>query len=496
MKRTIALLLAMLSLFALAACGETPEAAPTGAPAETAAPSEIPIEPAPEIPTATAEELSLAGLETVEEVRAYLDTVLPRGRDEVLIPYVADIYHAGENTLTWMLFGFCTRDGEIVTKPVFRSVEPVRELLSDWPDPETLYLCFFPSDGMDGALYTTSGEHADGRRYEAIPCPDDFVFGGVGELVDDGVYCVEGYEDARPGGRYDIVRKSDGVKVAETEAPCWPGLWSCDLGNGDRIYYTLLDGICTTYDRDFTPILRVPALGSWSIELFTAAPAETGAMPVPETVEPLPLSAQRQYEANLFLSNFSEQGFGQRPGAGTFVSSEASVAQLFSWAKINKRSAISYEGNYEVMTREDYVDIVRRYFDLDAVPEPAEGADFSAEFGMGRYDWDHCWYENGRFYYPAADGESHTCFSVADSAETADGRYTRFRFTIYALDLQIYWDNNGIPDAYYHLTPSEAAARVAAGEISLVGTGTADAGTFYLESSGRQSWRLLRYAPD
>ena len=66
--------------------------------------------------------------------------------------------------------------------------------------------------------------------YEGHPAADTMNECGCGELID------------HPGNRYDICRKSDGVKVAVTEAPCRPGFQLIDPGNGDRSYYTLLDG--------------------------------------------------------------------------------------------------------------------------------------------------------------------------------------------------------------------------------------------------------------
>ena len=234
-------------------------------------------------------------------------------------------------------------------------------------------------------------------------------------------------------------------------------------------------------------------------------PAPAAETPAPETPAPEPtdpgvltaLNGTQQYEANVFLSNFGEQGFAW---SGPFEAADAGVVQLFAfahlWAKINSRSKIFYENNFEVMTRDDYTEIVKRYFALEQVPEPAEGEDFSEAFGMGNFDWDRSWYAGGRFYFPAADGESHTGFCVADEAyKLPDGNW-RFRFTVYELDLDIYWDNNGIPGAYYRLTPAEAAQREAKGEISVRYAGTALCEPYRIASSGRDSYRLVRYERD
>ncbi len=220
-------------------------------------------------------------------------------------------------------------------------------------------------------------------------------------------------------------------------------------------------------------------------------------MPTPEPGQPRSLSAEEQYEANIFLSNFSEQGFGLGRFAG-FDSSEAGEAQLFSfahlWAKINRHDAISYKDSYETMTLEDVNDILGRFFALTIQPE--EGTDYSAELGIGNFDWNHCWYEGGVFYYPGADGESHTGFTVVDAAESLPGSRTRFRFTAYELNLDIYYDNLGIPQTYYRLTPEEAVQRMAAGEITPIYTGTAVCEPCYLAQSGRESYILDSYLID
>ena len=65
-----------------------------------------------------------------------------------------------------------------------------------------------------------------------------------------------------PDTRFSICLKSDGVKVAESEVVRDPGLLYSNVGNGDRLYYTILDRVCTTYDQNFNPILQVPAQGS------------------------------------------------------------------------------------------------------------------------------------------------------------------------------------------------------------------------------------------
>ena len=188
-------------------------------------------------------------------------------------------------------------------------------------------------------------------------------------------------------------------------------------------------------------------------ETPTAAPTETG--------DPFTLSETQQYAANLSLSNFSEQWFCEMGTFDHYDSADTSIAQLFSfahlWSKINRPTEMEYRDGYETMTRETFFEIIGPRIACPEGLQPIEGEDYSAALGIGTFDWNHCWYENGRFYYPAGDGESYNRFTVADEAYKLRDGTCRFRFTIYELDLDIYFDELGIPSRYYHLTPAEAA---------------------------------------
>ena len=514
MKRIWFLLLAVLTLLSLSACGTPEESGAPESPAVQPETSAAPVETPRAVATASAEDLSLAELKTVDEVLDYLDTVLPYQGDEALIPYVADLYHAGDNAFVFELCGFCTRSGEIITKPVFGGIRVVRALPGDGQEPELLYQCFLP--GADGPLlFTAEGFHADDRPYEELPRPDSVIAAEMGD-VDDGFYYLDGYTlitrddgsrdaqlDPRADGRYDICRKSDGKKVAETELPpyCWPDLFSRSTAGVGRVYFTRQDGVCTTWDENFAPILRVPALGLNSSSLFeppadkerpTANPAEQGAR--------IELTGNQRFAANLSLSNFSEQRFCEFMSFDHYDTEDTSMAQLFFfahlWAKINRNDAISYEGNFETLSLEDFWDIVEPRLLIPDELRPTEGEDYSAALGMGNFDWDRCWYENERFYYPAADGESFNRFSLVDEAYKVNDQSYRFRFTIYELDLDIYWGRHSVPDEYYRLTAAEVAQRVANGEIRAVRTGMAVCEPVYWERSRMEMYRLAYYELD
>ena len=229
-----------------------------------------------------------------------------------------------------------------------------------------------------------------------------------------------------------------------------------------------------------------------AVEIHTANPAENGI--------PFALSDAQQYAANLSLSNFSEQGFCEAPAFDHYDAANTNIAQLYRfahfWQKINRPTEMEYKDGYETMTRETFFEILGPRIDYPKDLQPVEGEDYSAVFGIGSFDWNHCWYENGRFYYPAGDGESYTSFTVVDEAYKINDWTYRFRFTIYDLDLDIYWAEQGIPLKYYRLNPSEAARYAARGEITAQRTGMAVCSPIYWQSSGREMYLLEYYELD
>ena len=231
----------------------------------------------------------------------------------------------------------------------------------------------------------------------------------------------------------------------------------------------------------------------------TVRPTEAPPTPQPTAQGvPFSLSGTQQYAANLSLSNFSEQWFCEYPSFDHFDAADTSIAQLFSfahfWLKINRPREMEYIDGYETMTRETFYEIITPRIDYPDALQPVEGEDYSAALGIGNLDWNHCWYENGRFYYPAGDGEAYNRFTVVDEAYRINDWTYRFRFTIYELDLDAYWDAQGVPTKYYHLSPAEAARYAAEGTITAKRTGTAICSPIYWESSGLEMYRLEQYA--
>lgn len=169
-------------------------------------------------------------------------------------------------------------------------------------------------------------------------------------------------------------------------------------------------------------------------------------------VEFLPLDGSKQYEANVFLSNFAEQGanlYFYDLDMSQILPSLVRFAHI--WCKINDRSAITYEQldgePYEVITFEKFSAVLKRYISLNVTREAVENY---------YYPQEHSFYRDGKFYFEAADGESHNRIAVADSlALLDDGRYC-LTFTEYEVDLDVYFDE-GIPRSYYELDPTAAS---------------------------------------
>lgn len=302
MKRIIALLLALLCLFTLTSCAtnDAQENAPAemagsetagekNASAESASMESDPAEsPAPsEEPTAA--EIRMDGTMTVDEVMDYLEKTLPC--DEELIPYVGDIYYAGDCALEWYLFGFCTSSGEIVTEPVFSNIRQFDPVGDAWPEgAEELYACGI-NNSDEKLLYSSKGEYLgcwSWNQYEQVASqqPESGLaeIEHVYKIVNDGVYYLDGctFESCDPvedgvghyhtetepmrneDGLYMICRLSDGEQVAVSEF----GLNYCDTASLGRVYFTKANGMVYTYDSQFNLLLQIPAVGARSSQLF------------------------------------------------------------------------------------------------------------------------------------------------------------------------------------------------------------------------------------
>ena len=190
-------------------------------------------------------------------------------------------------------------------------------------------------------------------------------------------------------------------------------------------------------------------------------------------IEPeyLELDSEEQTYANKYITNFVEQYFFD------FDRDSASTEQLLDFVhihlKINAYDQISYETKgdltFETFTVEKSLQVVSKYFavyfteeDCKALPAPPTNY---GDQPAGPF------YEDGKIWYEAADGESYNLIGIVDSVlNNTDGTLT-IEFTIYSIDYEVYsgLDMDGIA-AYYSMTPEQAAAD---STLTQVKTGTA-----------------------
>ena len=204
----------------------------------------------------------------------------------------------------------------------------------------------------------------------------------------------------------------------------------------------------------------------------TEAPAESDPSDdfviEPEYIE---LGSEEQKYVNTYITNFVEQYFFD------FDSDSATAEQLLDFVhihlKINAYDQISYETKgditFETFTVSEATKVISKYFalyftedDCKALPAPPEtyGDQPAGPF-----------YEDGKIWYEAADGESYNLIGIVDSVlNNTDGTLT-LEFTIYSIDYEVYneLDMDGIA-AYYSMTPEQAAAD---STLTRVKTGTA-----------------------
>lgn len=188
----------------------------------------------------------------------------------------------------------------------------------------------------------------------------------------------------------------------------------------------------------------------------------------PEYIE---LDSEEQKYANTYITNFVEQYFFD------FDRDSATAEQLLDFVhihlKINAYDQISYETKgdltFETFTVEKSLQVVSKYFAVyfteeDCKALPAPPTDYGDQ-PAGPF------YEDGKIWYEAADGESYNLIGIVDSVlNNTDGTLT-IEFTVYSIDYEVYneLDADGIA-AYYSMTPEQAAAD---STLTQVKTGTA-----------------------
>ena len=320
--------------------------------------------------------------------------------------------------------------------------------------------------------------------------PELFAFNGGPSLAASTDYvfsCVSG--DIKYAGNVGY----RGCELYYYEGSAYPGLFCSDGNNGviRTTYYEMRDGSISSLDLGesvvnpggtkrilpFYSIDKIRSMG-WNtfVEALFGIPVNSGVdsdnrgnntyVDDAEIIDYAYDSSDaippgEQFSANIFLSNFSEQHAFERyafSADSPYVDDLVSFAYLY--CKINRRNMLDTAqvggSYYYTLSLENANTVWNRHFDItlsevDAARFP-ENQDMSSQF--------HSFYENGTFYFPAADGESYnrlTVVSHIDPPENGDYRYQMY-FDIYKLDIQEYMKANGSVDSsYYYLSASQAA---------------------------------------
>ena len=201
---------------------------------------------------------------------------------------------------------------------------------------------------------------------------------------------------------------------------------------------------------------------------------------------PMSLSADEQYEINIFLSNFSEQGFNMYNEVEKVVITEdfhvdhANVNQMVQFAfdmyDINIGNELTFldGGSSMALTVDQVCGKVNRYFALNLTPEDVARCGYAKE---GNY-----------VKKPYAVGDSHPEFTiVSEMLDQGDGTYLA-KFKIFVLEEAATGGNMVSDKSVYAMT--EAEANTTAG-VSYYGYGKAVVKPYQV--NGKDSYQLISY---
>jgi len=280
-----------------------------------------------------------------------------------------------------------------------------------------------------------------------------------------------------------------------------------DSGDLASAQAALEEGISRTGDASLEKMLS-DLLAEDTTEPTTEEPTETTtepttAVPTEETTEPTTAAptettvesarpgnggnmtnsfdASDWYSINVFLSNFSEQGFG------TLDSNDSYALVKFAYLhnKINNPSSLAYDADSYcyIMTAEVTDQTLYRFFghtiahDTHSKTYPGGYTD-TIDFGAYGY------------YFPAASGEFYGYLSIASEMyDNGDGTYLVY-FDVYELDWDTY-NNYGISSDYYYLSSAEAATN---GALKYCYSGSAQVCDY--DGGSYTSYQVLSYNVD
>ncbi len=200
------------------------------------------------------------------------------------------------------------------------------------------------------------------------------------------------------------------------------------------------------------------------------------------------MDSNQQYAANIFLSNFAEQGI-----FNNFDISNRDIDQLvdfaFLFCKINSRNETIGIFHYEdgsaiqdfyTVSLENVNTMLDRHFGIQLTEDMAKG--FPVDGNPNKH------YLNGVFYFPAADGEAYNRIAIARTAEALGNGTFRLDFDIFLLDIREY-HSKGISWDYYSMTTDQAES---AESLTWFSSGTAIVKPY--KYYDRDTFQLIEYS--
>ena len=172
--------------------------------------------------------------------------------------------------------------------------------------------------------------------------------------------------------------------------------------------------------------------------------------------EEVSITPDLQYEANIYLSNFSEQSYSK---LADYPVSWAHFA--LEWAEVNDFSKVNMSNDSYRIDQSTMNGILGRFFGSNLEEGELSLLEEDNPF-MG-----HVEYDDGKIWYcePLADGEMYrnNKFSVVSKIEKAESNYNG-NFTYLIMDFDVYsldtddYDEHGIGKEQYSLSADEAAS--------------------------------------
>lgn len=166
---------------------------------------------------------------------------------------------------------------------------------------------------------------------------------------------------------------------------------------------------------------------------------------ITNTGAPLVINKDTQRKMNIFISNFAEQGMTYYDYGRPDYAQVGRFA--FRWAYLNKYDYVEADSNNYKISLKNVQKIAEKYLDLKVTENDMLALDKADDYG--------CFYKNGYFCAPLADGESYPGFAVVDIAEDVGGGMLKLNFTSYDTDLDLYFED-GTPDSFYSFNSDEA----------------------------------------